>query len=341
MSSLDHLFRRVKSVVTEALSEKRGCPKQPRPGGQPLGDGVCVQTVLMLLLATLKGWSWATLHRQLTAYHDPTWGELIGIPLSQIPAYTTLTWRAHHSRVKAWLRLYRRLLPPLLNCRNLELLAVDLSDLPSELQDRLADRGFCGKGAFYGYKLHLIVTRDGVPLAIVATRAGATEPTVTDRLLAGMRRHLTPKHLERLKYAVADAGYDTTGIYESFEELKAALIAAVNPRRDGRLKEGTLSRRTRQELRERDTARDRGILRYHSGRGQELYDERVVVEQVLDQIKNRLWPRARGGELIPWWLRGVRKVQEAADRAMLALAAIEHTNKLRRCDLRQVAPYTA
>lgn len=348
MNSLDHLFQRVKSVVSNAMAENRGRPQKRSQGGQPLNDQAAAQTVLMLLLATLKGWSWGILHRQLTAYRHPRWRRLLDTRLSEIPAYNTLTWRAHHTRVKAWQkRIYRRLLGPLLNCRNLGLLAIDLSDLPSDLRDRLANLGVCGKGPFYGYKLHLIVTRDGVPLAIVATRANLTEPCVTNRLLRQLRRHLNREQLERLRYAVADAGYDTTGIYESFEVLEAALIAAVNPRRDERLKQAeakgklSLSHQTRRELKERDSARDRGILRYHSARGQALHDERVVVEQVIEQIKNDLWERGRGGSLVPWWLRGVRKVQEAADRALLALVAIEHTNKLRRCDLREVAPYVA
>jgi len=342
MSSLVHLFRRVKSVVREAMAENRGRPPKRSKGGQPLSNQAAVQTVLMLLLATLKGWSWATLHRQLTLYHHPCWRDLVSIPRSQIPAYNTLTWRAHHPRVKAWQqRIYCRLLGPLLNCRNLGLLAVDMSDLPSDLKDTLANCGVCSKGYFHGYKLHLIVTRDGVPLAVVATRANLTEPGVNKRLMRRLRRNLTEEQLERLRYVVADAGYDTTGVYESFEGLKAALIAAINSRNDARLKENTLSRQTRRELKERETARDRGILRYHSARGQELYDERVVVEQVIEQLKNVLWPRARGGSLVPWWLRGVRKVQEMADRAMLALVAIEHTNKLRRCDLRELAPYVA
>lgn len=48
MSSLDHLFQRVKSVVTEAMSENRGRPKQRAQGGQPLSDQAAAQTVLML-----------------------------------------------------------------------------------------------------------------------------------------------------------------------------------------------------------------------------------------------------------------------------------------------------
>jgi hypothetical protein len=284
----------------------------------------------------LKGWSLAELHRRLTAYRDPCWRRLLGLPYRKIPAYSTLVERSHHSRVKAWeRRLYRRLLSSLLNGRNLGLLAVDMTDLPQDLRDRLAHWGVCGKGKFYGYKLHLLTTRDGVPLAVVATRANRTEPTVTGSLLRHLRCHLTEGQLERLRFAVADAAYDTHGVYDSFAELRAQLIAVPNPRKNAELK-GPLARATRRELRERGRARDRGILLYHSCRGRKLHRERIIVDQVFGQLKGPL----RLGEL-PWWVRGVRWVQERAERAVLAFVAILAVNKLRRNGLREVACYVA
>lgn len=128
--------------------------------------------------------------------------------------------RSHNPQVRAWEeRLYRRLLRLLLNARNLGLLAIDMTDLPRDLGDRLANWGVCGKGKFYGYKLHLIVTRDGVPLAVMATRANRTEPGVTPQLLKGLRQQLTSTQLERLRFVVADAAYDTHRVYDSFAEL--------------------------------------------------------------------------------------------------------------------------
>lgn len=290
----------------------------------------------MLLLSTLKGWSLAELHRRLTAYRNPRRRRLLGLPYRQIPAYSTLGERSHHPHVKAWeRRLYRRLLSSLLNGRNLGLWAVDMTDLPRDLRDHPADWGVCGKGKFYGYKLHLLTTRDGVPLAVVATRANRTEPTVTDSLLRRLRRHLTQEHLELLRFAVADAAYDPHRVYDSFTELEAQLIAVPNPRKNAKLK-GPLARATRRELRERGRARDRGILLYHSRRGRELHRQRMVVDQVFGQLKEQL----QLGEL-PWWVRGVRRVQERAERAVLAFVAILSTNKLRRNGLWEVACYAA
>jgi hypothetical protein len=42
--------------MEEALQEKRGKPKKWRRG-RPLSDRQAAQTVIMLLLGTLKGWS--------------------------------------------------------------------------------------------------------------------------------------------------------------------------------------------------------------------------------------------------------------------------------------------
>ena len=102
----------------------------------------------------------------------------------------------------------------LLNCRNLGLLAIDMTDLPRDLKDRLANWGVCGKGLFYGYKIHLIVTRDGVPLAVVVTKANQTKLNGAD----GDRAPAQPVAATAdggavgaalFCYAVADAAYDT------------------------------------------------------------------------------------------------------------------------------------
>lgn len=117
-------------------------------------------------------------------------------------------------------------------------MVIDMTDLSRDLKDKLAKWGVCSKGSFYGYKFHLIVTRDGVPLAVVVTQANRTEPTVTDQLLNQLKRRLTKEQLGRLAYMVADGAYDTVRIYESLSELEAQLIAAVNPRNNRKLKGG-------------------------------------------------------------------------------------------------------
>jgi len=268
MSSLDKLLEKVKQVMEEALAEKAE-RSEKRKRGRPLSDRQAAQTVIMLLLGTLKGWSLLQLQERLSEYHDPRWRRLCGLPLCEVPPYSTLAYRSHHPKVKRWQeRLYCRMLKVLLNCRNLGLLAIDMTDLPRDLKDKLANWGVCGRGLFYGYKLHLIVTRDGVPLATVATRANKTEPTVTEHLLKRLRRRLTVEQLERLAYAVADAAYDTVKVYESFAQLEAQLIAAVNPRNNAKLKGG---------------CRGRLVGRYGSGMEQEIEGSCCIIASAVER----------------------------------------------------------
>jgi|GEM_PF-5470239 len=342
MRSLEHLFDKVKDVVQETLDENRGRPRKKKPGRDRLSDEKAAQTVLMSLLATVKRWSWSKLHERLTAYHDPYWRDLCGVNLSQIPAYSTMTWRMHRKEFKRMQeRVYKRLLSPLLNRDNAALLAVDMTDLPADSQDGLGRWGVCSKGKSFGYKLHLIVTRDGVPLAMVVTKANLTEGSdgVDEELLNKLERRLTEEELDNLVHVVADAAYDSNSVYRDFRDLGADLIAAVNARNDDRLK-GELSWQTKRELKERGNLRDLGIIQYHRQRGQELYKEREVVEGVFGQLKEWFIPTEKGSEeKLPWWTRGVRKVKETADRVLFALLSIEYTNKMRGNDLRKISPY--
>lgn len=117
-------------MADEAWTETRGRPAT-RKRGRPLSDRHALQTVLMLLLGTLKGWSLKQLQERVSHYQDPRWRPLCGIAYSDVPPYSTLVYRAPHPQVKRWQeRLYRRMLPALLNCRNLGLLALDMTTCP-------------------------------------------------------------------------------------------------------------------------------------------------------------------------------------------------------------------
>lgn len=60
------------------------------------------------------------------------------------------------------------------------------------------------------------------------------------------------------------------------------------------------------------------------------------VDYVFGQLKDPL--RLRD---MPWWVRGVKRVQAHIQWAILAYTAILSTNKLRRNKLRNIAPYLA
>jgi hypothetical protein len=99
MYRLQKLFSDVKKIVQQALDEKRGRPKKRKPGGQ-ISDRVATQTVMIKLLAAIKGWSINFVHKQLANYRDSTWRQLCGIPYSQIPIRRTLQNRWHHHRIR-------------------------------------------------------------------------------------------------------------------------------------------------------------------------------------------------------------------------------------------------
>jgi hypothetical protein len=223
----------------------------------------------------------------------------------------------------------------LLNQRNLHVVSIDMSDIPVELHDALANWGVCGKGNFYGYKLHLVVTRDGVPLGLVMTRANRRETAVTDRLLAQVAQALTDEHVDSLVFLIGDKAYDSNPAADQTKQyLSAQMIAPANPRNSQELK-GEVTTQTKKKLRERGTNRDKAILLYESAKGKRMFRKcRVTIEQVIDQLKDDL-----GLERLPYWVRGVRQVQKRVQNAVFAYTCILYCNKLHRRPLRQVAPY--
>jgi hypothetical protein len=151
-------------LIEKTKQENRGRPRRKNKG-HPFPDETAIQTALIVLLATLKGWNISQTHRNLTD-RNAIWRHIIGVRLSDIPARRTLNYRWNHPSVIHWQqRITKRMFVRLLNERNLYVLSVDMSDLPTEFYDNLANWGFCGKGYFYGYKLHSSLPEMEFPLA--------------------------------------------------------------------------------------------------------------------------------------------------------------------------------
>lgn len=334
MDKLRQLFADIKNLFSEAKNENRGRPKE-KTRGRPFSDEKAIQTALMVLLATLKGWTIRQTHGNLTG-RDPVWRRLLGIRLSEIPPRRTLSQRWNHPLVRRWQqRITKRMFKRLLNQRNLYVVSIDMSDLPTELYDTLANWGVCSKGCFHGYKLHLVVTRDGVPLGLVITKANRRETAVTDRLLAQIAQALTDDHIDSLVFLLGDAAYDSNPAADQTKQrLSAQIIAPINPRNSQEAK-GELKKETKEKLKERGTNRDKAVLLYESSRGKKTYRKyRVIVEQVFDQLKNAL-----GLGQLPYWVRGVRRVLKRVQNTVFAYTCILYCNKLHRRPLRKVAPY--
>jgi hypothetical protein len=334
MDRLHQLFANIKTLFAQAKNENRGRPRK-KTRGRPFSDEMAIQTALIVLLATLKGWKIRQTHSNLTG-RDPTWRRLLGIQLSEIPPRRTLSRRWNHPFVRHWQqRITKRMFRQLLNQRNLYVVSIDMSDIPVDLHDTLANWGVCGKGYFYGYKLHLVVTRDGIPLGLVVTKANRRETNVTDGLLAQVAQALTDEHIDSLVFLMGDKAYDSNPAADQTKKhLSAQIIAPVNPRNSQELK-GEITTQTKKKLKERGTNRDKAILLYESARGKRLFRKcRVIIEQVIDQLKDDLRL-----DRLPYWVRGVRKVYNRAKNAVFAYVCILYCNKMHRRPLRQVAPY--
>jgi len=210
-----------------------------------------------------------------------------------------------------------------------------MTDLPRSHKDHLAKWGATSEDeVFWGYKLHLIVTRDGVIIAFFLTTAEKREAKITKKLFNQVRRRISKRRRRRMRVGVGDEGYDTLEVYElAFAKLGIRMIIPPNPRRgaDMRLE---LSQKQKGKLRERGSRRDKGILEYGTRRGKWLYSKRVVIEEVIEQLKHSL-----GFEKLPKHLKGVRRITEYIQRKIVAFNAILLCNKSHRSNLRNLAPY--
>lgn len=127
MDRIRQLLTDVKNVITETIHETRGRPENPKKG-RPLLTQQLTQMVLIKLYATVMRWNQSVTHRQLTTV-DPTWRNLCHIRKREIPPRRTLCYRWNCKKVVTLeQRVFKRLLRPLVNERNIRVVAMDMSD---------------------------------------------------------------------------------------------------------------------------------------------------------------------------------------------------------------------
>mgnify|MGYP006310066929 CR=1 FL=1 len=83
MYNLRYLFEKVKKEINFILNETRGRKPKAKPG-RKLKDKDAMQTVLMLMLATLKGWNLSQVHRKVTYYFSPIYRKMLGLSLNYL-----------------------------------------------------------------------------------------------------------------------------------------------------------------------------------------------------------------------------------------------------------------
>jgi hypothetical protein len=274
---------------------ERTCPVLP---GQPrLGRHRTYSTWLLVrlwLLGVLGGWSQRQLFIKLGNRRVRVWlRRFIALP-------ATLPDRSHFARrvrepdfLEALRLLFEELARRLARRRpaDLKILSLDFTDLPVNVRhDPDAAYGYSSKGRFYGYSLHLVITRRG---ALLAYRL-ATANHHAVRLAEEMVPDLRPLR-RRIASLLGDSSYDSGPLHEQVHrDLEARLLAPENPR----------SRKGPPPPPDRATVRGRALALLATPRGRALYRQRTIIEQVNGQLKDVL---SLGN--IPYYVRGEAAVE--------------------------------
>lgn len=129
-------------------------------------------------------------------------------------------WRRYAELLKEVFEMLAELLQHPLPCK---LLVVDSTSL-EDRRDPEAEWGFTSRGPFKGFKFHVAVNQEGLPLKALVSPGNRYDSPFLPALIYG----LTPSLI------VADAGYDSKENREAVKEAGAKLVIASNPRRKGR-----------------------------------------------------------------------------------------------------------
>jgi transposase len=159
-----------------------------------------------------------------------------GLRLRQIPHRTTIGrwWRRYEDLLREVFEQLVDLLQQPLPCRALVVDSTPLEDR----RDPEARWGYTSRGPFLGFKLHVAVNQDGLPVRALLTPGNRHDSPFLPALIHGFRP-------ERV---VADAGYDSKRNRRAVERVGAEPVIARNPRRRGRRGVSSLLSRGRQYL---------------------------------------------------------------------------------------------
>lgn len=186
------------------------------------------------------------------------------------------------------------------------IVAMDLTRIPSD--PRRDDRGAWGwdsQGLFYGYKLGLITSEEGIVLGMTLMRANHVEGKVNVRLITQAQSTLQlPEGAFEVSYLVCDSGFDGERTYRaSHEQLEAPVVCPPKRLRDAsNPRAGEIQTRAQQHTPHR--YRDESIRDTPEAR--EAYRKRGEIERVNGQLKDAPFriheiPRCRRGvkKLLP------------------------------------------
>lgn len=204
-----------KTVVSNGC-RKRGNPGYPR-----------LQAIRLLVYAKIKG---IGTDKGLIRHLERNRLALGALGFKRVPHRTTLGrwWRRYTELLKKVFEMLADLLQHPLPCK---LLVVDSTPL-EDRRDPEAEWGYTSRGPFKGFKLHVSVNQEGLPLKALVTPGNKYDSPFLPDLIQG----LTPS------LVVADAGYDSKENREAVKEAGAEPAIANNPRRKGRQEQWLFSR---------------------------------------------------------------------------------------------------
>jgi transposase len=140
----------------------------------------------------------------------------------QVPHRTTVGrwWRRYTEHLKEVFKSLVGLLQKALPCK---VVVVDSTPLEDK-RDPEGRWGYTSKGSFRGFKLHVAVNQEGLPMKALVTPGNRYDSPFLPELISG----LTPERV------VADAGYDSRMNREAVRKAGATAAIARNPRRKGK-----------------------------------------------------------------------------------------------------------
>lgn len=172
-----------------------------------------------------------------------------------------------------------------LGSQEVRIVAMDLTRLESwRGRDSKAAWGKDSRGFFWGYKLGLITSQQGIILGLTLMKANWTEFNVNSRLIRMARETLDAAFGKvDVEYLVCDAGFDGEKTYQaSHRELGAPALCPPRRRRRSR---GKWAKYIHKYARERTPFRYRDHQLWETPEAREIFKKRTVIEQVNAQLK--------------------------------------------------------
>jgi hypothetical protein len=188
--------------------------------------------------------------------------------------------------------------------QEVRVVAMDLTRLESwRGRDSKAAWGKDSRGFFWGYKLGLITSQQGIILGLTLMRANRTEFNVNTQLIRKAKETIeTAFGAMPVEYLVCDAGFDGEKTYRaSHKHLNAPALCPPRRKRRAKAKQ---ARATERRARIRTPFRYQDHQLWQTPEAREIFRKRTVIEQVNGQLKEAPF---RIDE-IPRRQRGVRRL---------------------------------